>query len=138
MIAWTDTDLPHLAEHHRAKLRASAVAPAVALERGYRSVTVRAELRRLGFTDAQSRVPALLLPVWTVGREIGNYQLRPDEPRVNQRGKPVKYELPARSQMLLDAHPHIQPLLGDPATPLWITEGIPKADAAISVGLCCI
>jgi hypothetical protein len=138
MNAWTDGDLPFLTEHHLAKLRASAVAPAVALERGYRSVTVRTELRRLGFTDAQARIPALLLPVWSVAGEIGNYQLRPDAPRINQRGKPVKYELPAHSQMLLDAHPRIQPLLGDPGTPLWITEGIPKADAAISVGLCCV
>lgn len=138
MSAWTNADLPHLAAHHRAKLCASAIAPAVALARGYRSIAVRAELRRLGFTDAQARVPALLLPVWNVAGEIGNYQLRPDEPRVNQRGKPVKYELPRGSQMLLDAHPDIQPRLGDPAIPLWITEGIPKADAAISVGLCCI
>ncbi|MFT4037633.1 MAG: DUF3854 domain-containing protein [Thermomicrobiales bacterium] len=138
MIPGLAADLQHLAEQHREKLHASAVAPAIAMERGYRSMTVRAELRRLGFTENQARVPALLLPVWTVGGEIGNYQLRPDEPRVNQRGKPVKYELPAQSQMLLDAHPHIQPMLGDPAMPLWITEGIPKADAATSAGLCCI
>jgi hypothetical protein len=40
--------------------------------------------------------------------------------------------------MLLDAHPQIRELLDDPLVPLWITEGIFKADAAISKGLCCI
>ena len=67
-----------------------------------------------------------------------NYQLRADEPRIDHRGKPVKYELPRGTQMLLDAHPAIREQLGDPTIPLWITEGIFKADAAISVGLCCI
>lgn len=138
MISQIDADLRHLAEQHRAKLHASAIAPGIARDRGYRSITVKAELRRLGFTESQARVPALLLPVWGVAGELANYQLRPDDPRVTRQGKPVKYEVPAGSQMLLDAHPKIQPLLGDPAMPLWITEGIPKADAAISVGLCCL
>jgi hypothetical protein len=51
----------------------------------------------------------------------------------------------AGSKMLLDAHPRLTrkgegkiPLIVDPAIPLFITEGIPKADAAVSIGLCCI
>jgi hypothetical protein len=61
MIAWTDPDLPHLAEQHRAKLGSSAIAPHVAEARGYRSVTVKAELLRLGFAASLVRIPALLL-----------------------------------------------------------------------------
>ena len=40
--------------------------------------------------------------------------------------------------MALDVHPLIRDQLRDPAIPLWITEGIFKADAAISTGLCCV
>jgi len=93
-------------------------------------VTVRSELRRLGFTDKQSRVPALLIPVWNAASEIANYQIRPDEPRVNERGKPVKYETPARSRMVLDVPPAARAWIGDPSRPLFVTEGIRKADAA--------
>jgi hypothetical protein len=128
----------NLSEQHRQKLQASAIAPDVARARGYRSIAVKADLKRLGFSDAQCRIPALLLPVWSVFGELANYQLRPDAPRITDRGKAVKYELPRGSTMLLDAHPAIRTLLGDPAIPLWITEGILKADAAVSVGLCCV
>src|SRR5215208_1418002 len=119
MTNHTDAELRHLAEQHRRRILQSSIAPDVALARGYRSIDVKAELRRLGFTDTQCRVAALLLPVWSVFGEIGNYQLRADEPRIDQRGKPVKYELPRGTQMLLDAHPTIREQLGDPSIPLW-------------------
>src|SRR5688572_16088826 len=102
----TDGELRHLAAQHRQRVALSGIHPHVALARGCRSAETKADLRRLGFTDAQCRVPALVLPVWSVFREIGNYQIRPDDPRI-QKGKPVKYELPSGSQMLLDAHPQI-------------------------------
>jgi hypothetical protein len=138
MTNHSDAELRHLAEQHLRRIRQSSIAPDIALARGYRSIEIKAELRRLGFTDAQCRVPSLLLPVWSVFGEIGNYQLRADEPRIDKRGKAIKYELPHGAQMLLDAHPAIREKLGDPSVPLWITEGILRADAAISVGLCCI
>jgi hypothetical protein len=131
-------ELARLAPRHREKLRASAIAPAVAEARGYRSAASKAELRRLGFSDTQCRVPALVIPVWDVFGEVANYQIRPDEPRIGDRGKPVKYELPRGSTMLLDAHPALKARLADPSVPLWITEGIPKSDAAVSAGLCCL
>ena len=39
---------------------------------------------------------------------------------------------------MLDVPPRVRGQLGDPAVPLWITEGARKADAAVSSGLCCI
>jgi Domain of unknown function (DUF3854) len=50
----------------------------------------------------------------------------------------------AGARMLLDAHPRLTrpredgkvPLIADPTIPLGITEGIPKADSAIGIGLC--
>jgi len=109
----------------------------VAQARGYRSVATKAELIRLGFGENQCRVPALLVPVWTVAGEIGLYQTRPDEPRIKD-GKPLKYETPRGARMALDVPPAARSLLGNPQIPLFITEGIRKADSAASQELCCI
>jgi hypothetical protein len=137
-IALSGPMSPHqLLTQHSALLAASAISDAVATGRGYRSVTEKVELRSLGFSENQARVPALLLPVWDVNGKIALYQARPDEPRV-EKGKPVKYETLAGSRMTLDVPPSIRGQLGDPSIPLWITEGIRKADASVSAGLCCI
>jgi Domain of unknown function (DUF3854) len=127
-----------LLPRHAALLDASAIATEVAAARGYRSVTTRAELRRLGFSERQARVPALLLPVWNVRGEITSYQVRPDEPRVDGRGRAVKYETPVGSRMTVDVPPMCRDRLGDPRAPLLVTEGLRKADAAASAGLCCV
>ena len=136
MTSSTYSDL--LLPHHSSLLSSSAISPGVAEARRYRSVETRAELERLGFSSAQRRVPALLLPVWTVRGEIGTYQIRPDEPRVNRRGKSVKYEIPQDSSMVLDVPPPVRGWIGDPKRPLFVTEGVRKADAAASIDLCCI
>jgi len=126
-----------LAPHHAALIRDSAITPEVAAARGYRTVTVRAELRRLGFSEAQARVPALLVPVWTVRGDVGLYQLRPDRPRI-VRGKALKYETPRGARMMLDVPPLARAMLADPRVPAFITEGARKDDAAVSAGLCCV
>jgi hypothetical protein len=126
-----------LSLQHQALITASAIRPEVAEVRGYRTVAVKAELESLGFSRSQRPVPALVIPIYGVGGGIANYMIRPDDPRI-QKGKALKYEFPAGSQMTLDVHPSIREQLGDPAIPLWITEGIRKADAAISIGLCCV
>ena len=128
----------HLSPAHEAMLLESAIAPEVIGARGYRTVTTKAELGRLGFPDRQRRVPALLLPIWSVLGEICGYMIRPDEPRIGRNGKPLKYEHCAGSRMVLDVPPGAREQLGDPSTPLWITEGTKKVDAAVSRGLCCI
>jgi len=131
--AQTETLLPQ----HLELLRASAILSEVANRRGYRSVRSRSELRRLGFSDVQARVPALLIPIWGVTGEIVLYQARPDEPRVNN-GRAVKYETPPGTRMALDVPPGARFALADPGQPLFITEGARKADAAVSLGLCCL
>ena len=65
------------------------------------------------------------------------YQSRPDTPRIKH-GKPLKYETPAKARMAVDVPPCARGLLEDPSRPLFITEGVRKADAAVSKGLCCI
>jgi hypothetical protein len=126
-----------LLPQHAALVALSAIHPEVARERGYRSVTAKADLRELGFATSQSLVPGLLIPIHAVDGRVALNQLRPDVPRVRS-GKPVKYETPAGARMCLDVHPRIRPCLVDQGRPLWITEGIRKADAAVSLGLCCI
>ena len=125
-----------LLPQHAALLSASAISPEVAAARGYRSVTVKAELTRLGFSDRQARVPALLLPIHGVTSEIALYQTRADEPRIVD-GRAVKYEIPRGSRMVLDVPPTCRTDLGNAGRPLFVTEGVRKADAAASIGLCC-
>jgi hypothetical protein len=114
----------------------SAIAPHIIEQRGYGTVTIKADLHRL-FSPAQARVPALLIPIWGVTGEIALYQSRPDEPRI-VKGKAVKYETLIGSSMVLDVYPTSVPALGDPAKALYITEGIKKSDALTSRGCCAI
>ena len=127
-----------LSSAHKQLIVESAIDPEVAVERGYRSVKTKTELNRLGFKERQCLLPALLVPIHGVTGEVVNYQLRPDQPRVNEQGKAIKYETVANSQMRLDVPPRARKWLGDPARPLFITEGARKADAAVSKGLCCV
>ena len=128
----------NLHDHHeKMLLEESGITPEVIEARGYRTILKKAELRRLGFSDTQCNVPGLLIPVRSPNREISLYQYRPDGPRIRD-GKPVKYETPSGSRMTLDVHPFAREKLGDPSVPLWITEGVKKADSLVSRGLCAI
>lgn len=126
-----------LSPQHAELLAASAISVEVAQARGYRTVRTKGELRTLGFAPSQCHVPALLVPVWGVTKQVVTHQLRPDQPR-KKKGKPLKYETPAGSRMALDVPPPAFAYLGDPTRPLLITEGARKADAAVSFGLCCV
>lgn len=124
-------------DHRRSLEVGSGIAPAVVAARGYRTVTSKAELARLGFTTVQRHVPALVIPVWDLSGEVATYQLRADLPRIVD-GKAIKYETPTRSRMALDVPPSIREQVQDVHVPLLITEGVKKADAAVSRGLCCV
>ena len=132
-----DAGEDHLLPEHQELIEESAIDPEVARERGYRSVHRKCELHRIGFALNQIRVPALLIPVWNVHGEKALYQSRPNEPRIIG-GKAIKYETPRGSHIVVDVPPRARPALADPAFPLFITEGVRKADAAVSKGLCCI
>jgi hypothetical protein len=126
-----------LLPQHREQLTASAISGEVAKARGYRSApSSGGELRRIGFSEAQSkRVPGLLIPIWDVYGENRRYQLRPDEPAPDESGKPRKYENLPNVGVTLD----INPLSLDDVTkkwrePLWVTEGVKKGDALVSAG----
>lgn len=127
-----------LLPHHRKMLADSGISPEVINARGYRSAAKKAELKELGFSDAQCRGPALVIPVYDVTGQVVLHQIRPDVPRANSDGKLIKYETPRNAKMSLDIPPAARPFLGNPNRPLFITEGIKKADSAVSHRLCCI
>ena len=128
-------DYPH---HEQQLVAESGIAPRIILERGYRTLKTKAELKRLGFSKAQQRAPALAIPMYGPTGELTTYQIRPDSPREDQDGKPVKYETPARSRVRLDVHPSQAIRLTDPTVPLWITEGVKKADCMATRNLCVV
>src|SRR6059036_3088568 len=113
---------PSLLRQHAERLQGSGIRPEIAAARGYRSVQKQTELRRLGFSDVQCRVPALLIPIRSVTGEIVLYQARPDEPRLVN-GQAVPYETPRGARSSLDVPASVRPLLSDPKAGLFITEG---------------
>jgi hypothetical protein len=127
-----------LTEHFNHLSEGSGINTDVIKERGYRSLLGKAELEKLGFTPAQQRSPGILIPLWSVDSKEAGYQFRPDHPRTNNRGKPVKYESPTGSSNRLDCPPRCQKMIGNPQVPLWITEGSKKADALASRNACAI
>ena len=54
------------------------------------------------------------------------------------RRQAVKYETVAGQRMMLDVHPSVRHLLGNPSVPLFVTEGIKKGDSLASNGLCTV
>ena len=128
-----------LHDHHRKMLEVeSGISPDIIAARGYRTITTKAELERLGFGRGQRIVPALVIPIFSPTGEVVLHQARPDEPRRNNKGKTVKYETPTGAQMHLDVPPASRPKLGDPKVPLFITEGVKKGDALASHKLCTV
>ncbi len=124
-------------DHQRMLLLESGIFQDVTKARGYRSVETRADLRRLGFSDIQCNVPGLLVPIHSPSGGVSSYQFRADQPRIKD-GKPIKYETPKGSRMVLDVHPFAREKLGDPSVPLFVTEGVKKGNALVSHGLCAI
>jgi putative DNA primase/helicase len=143
MIAGPEGTTSLLLPHHAEYLRVRAVDDKIVRERGYASALKKTDLLARGFGRSQQLAPAMVLPVWSVRREIESYQLRPDSPRLDERGKPRKFEFKWGSNMLLDFLPRwttpndngVAPI-ADPSIRLLFTEGIPKGDAASSVGIC--
>ncbi len=125
-------------DHTKMLIEESGISPGVVEARGYRTVEKQVELKRLGFSGSQCNPPGLVIPIYSPTGEVVSYQFRPDMPRIDKKGKPVKYETPSGTRMVLDVHPFAREMLGSPSVPLFITEGIKKGDALVSRGLCTV
>ncbi|MDD5038902.1 MAG: hypothetical protein PHN78_06255, partial [Dehalococcoidales bacterium] len=100
---------------HLDHLLQSAIPRDFILQRGYRTVTDRRQLEALGFRKQQCRVPGILIPLHGVnGDGIVGYQFRPDSPRPNNRGKPIKYETPTGTTNRIDCPPSCRDGLANP------------------------
>ncbi len=78
------------------------------------------------------------MPLLRADGSTWGYQYRPDTPRCDDKGRPRKYETPFQQPNGLDIPPGVAAMLGDPAIPLWITEGVKKADCGAMHGLCIV
>lgn len=121
--------------HYQELTEGSAIGELRVRQRYYQSVT--ADALPPEFADYQRR-PGLLIPIRTVNNELESYQLKPDEPRRDKKGKPIKYETAALARQVLDVPPSVLSLLANPKIPLVITEGAKKVDCGISQGIKCI
>jgi Domain of unknown function (DUF3854) len=124
-------------QHHLDMLAASGITPEYATARGYETITEKRRLAELKITPAGRNVPGLLVPMLRDDGSTWGYQYRPDEPRLRE-NKPVKYETPWQQRNGLDIPPGVAAMLGDPDVPLWITEGVKKADCGAAHGLCIV
>jgi hypothetical protein len=135
-----------LSDHHKAMLAESGITEEFAIARGYETIT---DKRRLGalpihtgetvkIVSSGCRVPGLLIPLLGIDGEIRSYQYRPDNPRLDNDGRVIKYESVWQQPPVLDVPRGVGGLLADPREVLWITEGSKKADAAALAGLCCV
>lgn len=129
--------LSNLAQNHVEFLRASAIDDEVILERGYRTITVKARLEGLGFAKSQWQVPTLLVPIHGASGDLTTYQHRPDAPRIRD-GKPLEYESISGHQLIVDVPLRCREWLNETQRALFLTDSITGADSAASKGLCCI
>ncbi len=120
-----------LAERDAQTLIDRAVSPEIAAMRGYRSITAE-QARACGFSPSHARSGLEIPRRNTQGLVDDCAQLRPHEPRVNETGKPVKYELPTGARQILDVTPRSLKHLATLDVPILMTESILKADAAES------
>ncbi len=126
-----------LSQEHIDLLHSSAIADAVILARGYRTITTVPALQIHGFRNNQLLMPSLLIPLYGIDGKVVGHQLRPDKPR-SINGKVVKYEVPKGSKLVIDVPPTVQAAVLNGTVPLYITEGTRKADAAATKGLACV
>lgn len=125
------------------ELNSSRISTELIEQRGYRTVTWdhRQMLRDIGCPNwavrSDDAFPGLFIPMYEArtGEYVG-FQFKPAVPQVKPGGdKPVKYATPRGMGNRLDVHPSCTDRVSDPGRPLWITEGVKKADSLSSRGL---
>jgi hypothetical protein len=137
--------------HHRHQLHASGISDEVIERRRYGSVMrptagnsdPRDMLKRLRIPGwarhDNARYPGLLIPLFRATGECISWQYRPDNsPKDPKTGKPRKYASPVGRPNVIDVHPFSRDAIIDLTVPLWICEGVKKADSLTSREQCAI
>lgn len=144
--------------HRRELLEKSSIDPEVAAERGYFSIMRPnncdnrpiEQLKSYGiptwaFKEAYY-FPGLVIPWYRPTGELSQRQWKPRNPVPNREGKFMKYASPRGCSSQLDVHPRWSrdggdadpdsiPAIRNVQRPLFITEGIKKADSLTSRGM---
>lgn len=141
-----------LSKYHRHMLgTASAISDEVIAARGYYTVSrdsadstgSRDLLKGFGIPrwarSSDTQYPGLLIPMYQPTGERASVQYRPDKSvKDPETGKYRKYAAAVGKASVLDVHPHNTRRIVDPAVPLWITEGVKKADSLTTAGQCVV
>jgi P4 family phage/plasmid primase-like protien len=141
--------LPNLTQRHTHELTvASAIDPEIIAERRYQVVEWTANdlrgrntLKRLGipgWARDGERGSGLLIPMYRPTGELATYQFKPTAAVRDREGKFRKYASVVGQTNRLDVHPRNRDRIVDPTVPLWITEGVKKADALTTAGACVV
>lgn len=129
-----------LSQGHAEELESSCIDAEHVAARGYRTLfgtdADRLELKNLRIPRFMwrddSAFPGLLIPEYRVTGELIGYQFKPAVPQRGSDKKFVKYASQAGTPNHLDVPPLVADKVRDPDSPLWITEGIKKADSLAS------
>jgi hypothetical protein len=127
----------HLSPEHRQWLKSCAISDEVIDVRTYWSATDKADLGKLGFSPVQRNVPALVVPIWDQTGNVRLHQIRADEARFSKHG-PIEFEVPWRSKLAADLHPHVRTAVLTPEAPLFIAWSVISGDILASRDLACI
>src|SRR5688572_30418485 len=125
----TEDQLPRLLTHHVQHLRASGLTNATIVASGIYSETNREKLAAILNWKHPSKTisPALVFPFTAPDGTNGYNRVRPDVPRLDRNGKPIKYESPKKQPSHICLPPGVAAKLHDPSQEIAITEGEKKA-----------
>ncbi|MFD8226925.1 phage/plasmid primase, P4 family [Streptomyces massasporeus] len=142
MTTYVEANAGQVSDHHAAELDASEISPEHRDARGYETLygtdEDRARLREESIPvwawREESAFPGLLIPLYRVTGERIGAQFKPGQPQPHGE-KTMKYASPVGTKPRLDVPPLMANAVRTVTTPLWITEGVKKADALASKGL---
>lgn len=145
MTTYVDMNPGQLSDHHLAELDASEISPEVREARGYETLygtdEDRARLRQESIPvwawREESAFPGMFIPMYRVTGERIGAQFKPGVPQPHGE-KTVKYATPVAKRPRLDVPPVMANSARVVTTPLWITEGVKKADSLASKGIAAI
>jgi P4 family phage/plasmid primase-like protien len=127
---------------HHSELLGSVISEEQMAARGYRTLYGSEEdqaglkeirIPRWAWRD-DTAFPGLLIPMYRVTGERIGYQWKPATPQEAPGGKREKYASQSGTPNRLDVPPSCSDAVRDPSVPLWVTEGVKKADALCSKG----
>lgn len=150
MTTYVDMNPGRVSDHHAEELDASEISPEVREARGYETLygtdedkaLLRQEKIPVWAWREDNAFPGLLLPMYRVTGERIGAMFKPGVPQAYNEKKP-KYAAtvgksrldvpPTVAHLVRPSGPQAETLVRE--TPLWITEGIKKADALASKGI---